>query len=241
MKAILRHVHEDGGQKGRTGATIALAKLFNSQVQCLQVTPITSYVFTDPFGGLHFTAQIYDELIRKAHEEKVQIEKALTARNVAHRWYNFDGGVAQSIVGWSRLSDLIVISKPDYDREHAMQPIPVVADVAIHARSPVLALPLNSDRTFDAAGAAVIAWNGSAEGANALRAAVPLLAQASSVTIVTIGEENCDFPAASAAAYLSLHGIVSSHKAIGPTVQATADLLLQTAATIPAADLVMGA
>jgi nucleotide-binding universal stress UspA family protein len=76
---------------------------------------------------------------------------------------------------------------------------------------PVLVVPGDA-KAFDVTAPVMVAWNGSAEAAHALRAAVPLLAAAGKVWLVSIAEASdkkprFDFPALEGAQYLSRHGI----------------------------------
>jgi nucleotide-binding universal stress UspA family protein len=81
----------------------------------------------------------------------------------------------------------------------------VTGAVAVAVGSAVLAIP--DDSSVDLDGKAMIAWNGSAESANALRRAVPLLAGAKSVHLITFGNSHNEFPATEALDYLSQHDI----------------------------------
>jgi len=81
----------------------------------------------------------------------------------------------------------------------------LASDLPLAVRCPVLAV--NSDEPLDFPLARVaVAWDGSAEAANALRSAVPLLGGAE-VTVVTVQDAAADFPATEAVAYLSRHGV----------------------------------
>jgi len=61
---------------------------------------------------------------------------------------------------------------------------------------------------FDPFGRAMVAWNGSYEAANALRAAVPMLKVASRVRLISVEESKEEqFPSTAALEYLSRHGI----------------------------------
>lgn len=188
---------------------------------------------------MYMVGALYDALEKQARDDKAVIEAQLTDINVPHEWIGFDGGVAPSIVSWSHLSDIIVLSRADYGRKDVVQPVPIVADVALSARSPVLALPL-IQRSFDPNGPAMIAWNGSPEAANALRAALPLLALAKSVTLVLADEKDTNFPACFAIDYLSMHGVSATEHRAAMTAS-IADTLIESAATLEPAYIVMGA
>jgi nucleotide-binding universal stress UspA family protein len=241
MKTVLLHVYGDDGQKARLDAAVALTRTLSGKLQCIQVTPISSYVVTEPFGGMYMVGQIYETLERQAREEKAKIDAELKASGISHEWIGFDGGVAQSIVSWSRLSDIIVLSKADYRKRDGNHPIPVVADIATGARCPVLAMPETFSGTFTATGHAMIAWNGAPEGANAVRAALPLLKLASEVMLVSVGKGSEDFPIASVADYLALHGVTAAVRELPEGETGVADVLIQAARAMSAAYVVMGA
>lgn len=239
MKTILLHVYGDEGQQSRLDVALALARAFNGKIQCVQVMPLSSYVAGDPFGGMYMVGALYEALDKQAREDKAKVDAKLVDANVAHEWVGFDGGVAPSIIGWSHLSDIIVLSRPDYSRKNVIQPVTIVADVALSARTPVLALPLVI-KDFNPMGAAMIAWNGSPEAANAMRASLSILALARSVTLVTADDKETNFPARLAIDYLALRGITAIHRH-APTNSSVADTLIETAASLKAAYVVMGA
>ena len=241
MKTILLHVYGDDGQASRVRAAVKLARAFEGTIQCVQVSPLNSYVVTEPFGGMYMVGQLFDALERQSREDKAAVDVQISATGIAYEWIGFDGGVSQSINSGSRLSDLIVRSRIADKESHRRPPIPIASDVALHARTPVLCLPVDSAASFDPAAPAVIAWNGSPEAANALRATVPLLAVASSVAIATVNSDDDEFPAARAIAYLALHGISANHYSIEESDSSVADSLTKSALSLGAGYIVMGA
>ena len=91
----------------------------------------------------------------------------------------------------------------------------------------------------------LVAWNGSSEAAVALRAAKPLLALASKVTIASVAEESdqvrFDFPASEAAKYLSREGIDAELVSIPRGEAKIADTLFSAAQMRDCGLMVMGA
>jgi nucleotide-binding universal stress UspA family protein len=134
-----------------------------------------------------------------------------------------------------------VLSKPDYGKRDGNHPIPIVADVAMSARSPVLAMPETFSGSFMPTGPAMIAWNGAPEGAHTLRAALPLLKIASAVTLVSVGKDSDNFPVANVVDYLALHAVTATVRELPIGDTAVADVLTQTAKALSAAYVVMGA
>jgi len=115
----------------------------------------------------------------------------------------------QCILSASRLVDAIIVTLPGPGRRGIGDPLPIVADLAISSRAPILAVPKGC-KAFACQGRAMVAWDGSHEAAVALCAARPLLALASEVHVVTVEEKaKRDFPPIDASEYLSRHGIAS--------------------------------
>jgi nucleotide-binding universal stress UspA family protein len=116
----------------------------------------------------------------------------------------------------------------------------IVGDVAVHARAPVLAVP-RGGTAFDAGSPALLAWNGSHEAANALRASVPLLAHAESVHLVTVGDQPESHSASQAVRYLARHGIAVQTHERPHRDRSIAQTLFDTARELEAGCLVLGA
>lgn len=239
MKSILLHVHDDEGLESRLAAALAVAHQQCGHLACIQVTPVSDYVATDPFGGMYELKALFENLAEKAVEARARVEARLTKENIEWDWSVYDEGVAASIVSRSRLTDLVVLSQSDQNHSKSIHPLPLVADVAIHSRTPVLAVPVTS-AAFDPAGTAMIAWNGSPEAAHAIRAALPLLKMASAVHVVSFNEDQ-NFPMADVRRYLAAHGVTTGcaeHRLEGQTV---GEALCKISAKFPAAYVVMGA
>jgi nucleotide-binding universal stress UspA family protein len=83
-----------------------------------------------------------------------------------------------------------------------------VTSVALKSHKPVVAVP-EECRGFDAAGCAVVAWDGSAAAMAAVTAALPLLRIADQVVLLEVKDEKRTSSAEEAASYLSRHDIRS--------------------------------
>jgi len=100
--------------------------------------------------------------------------------------------------------------------------------------------------SFDVGAPMLVAWNGSAESAHALRAAVPLLACSVKVTLACVVEERgeakgFDLPSTEGAKYLARHGIACEIVEIPRGEAKIADMLFSAAQLRDCALLVMGA
>ena len=238
MKSVLLYANPDAGLESRLQAALDVTRLFEGHLTCLQVTPYDSFIMGDPFGGIYALPTMIEQVRRTADEHRERMEQRLRGEGVAWDWLRFDGAPAQLIVDRARLCDLIVLSLPGDDRSAGVQDI--AADVLVHARSPVLAVP-SAGRGLDALGPAMIAWDGSLEASHALRLTLPMLKQASAVHVVTIAQGHREFPATDASHYLARHGISSELHEKAAAGRSTAAALLAAAVSLSAAWLVMGA
>jgi nucleotide-binding universal stress UspA family protein len=136
---------------------------------------------------------------------KARILPRLAAEDVSWDCIDTTDYVATALESASALADLIVVN-----RALDSLPLPdmraVASSLVLKAGKPILAVP-DQVRGFQAAGEALIGWDGSREAADALGAAVPLLALAGSVTLIEVGTDPIPLPAEQAAAYLSRHDI----------------------------------
>lgn len=236
MKTILLYANEDAGLESRLQGALDVARAFDGHLICLQVTPFDAFIMGDPFGGVYTLSAVLEQIRKAEDEHRAALEARLRGEGVSWDWLRYDGAPAQLIVDRSRLSDLIVLSLAGDDDG----PLSLAADVALHARAPVLAIPSDS-RSLDCLGAAMVAWNGAHEASQALRLAMPMLRRASSVKIVTVSEDRSEFPATDASTYLARHGVASELHEWPRNGRTVAEALMDASAVLEAGFIVMGA
>lgn len=136
----------------------------------------------------------------------------------------------------ARFFDLVVLGRSDrvVDQPHT----DVVEQTLIHSGRPVFVAPTKPSE--DVADSVAIGWNGSAEATRALAAALPFVASAGSVSIITIGDRH-QASAAALVDYLGWYGIAAKHQHM-PSVEGagTGQQLLSAAEEQGANLLVMG-
>jgi nucleotide-binding universal stress UspA family protein len=240
MKSILLYANDDSGLEGRMQIALDIARAYGSHITCLHATPYNSFILGDPFGGIYSLPVIMEELRAAEETHRARIENDLSREGVAFNWLHFDGSPAQIIVDHSRLTDLIILTLPTKSERAADAPLSLTADVAIHARTPVLAVPGKAG-PFDGLGTAIIAWNGSMESSHALRLSMPMLEKSSGVHIVTISDDDTDFPATEASEYLARHGVKSELHEWPLDGRQIADALIDAAAVLKGSHLIAGA
>jgi nucleotide-binding universal stress UspA family protein len=120
-------------------------------------------------------------------------------------WQVFDGTTVDALIDAARLGDILILSlgvtatgAPGHGRA-------LVSDVVTATRTPVLAIPPTCKKLcFDRA---MIAYDGGFEAANAVRAALPMLAASDAVRICEVEVAPEEFPVTDVATFLSRHGV----------------------------------
>lgn len=237
MRSILVHIAPDPGQDSRLAAAIALADSRKRRLTCLHTIPSPNYMIADP-TGVAATPALVEAIATGAQEHRERIEARLAPLDLSATWVESQGEAATELVRHARFADLVVLSLAAETGEPAL--FSTTSSVTLHSRTPTLALP-QALQSFDPAGPALIAWNGSHEAANALRSSVPLLTGARMVEIVEVGEQPPSFTAADAAHYLSAYGISARVNRIEPEGRATGERIMEQAGRIGAAYIVLGA
>jgi nucleotide-binding universal stress UspA family protein len=241
MKSVLLHVQNDGDLDAKLQAALAIVRASSGHLSCLHVTPINAYVAFDGFGGPFVMSGVLDALEENEEKMRVRIEELLAQEDIPWDYTQITGEPTHSIVSKSALADLIVLGRGHHIGTTAYPGISLLGDVLAAARSSILVQPAGQ-QVFDPVGPAVVAWNGSFEAANAMRLAVPMLAMASAVHIVTI---ECDteypFPSVTASEYLSRHGISSELHVQKADKKSIVDALISATELLNASYIVMGA
>jgi nucleotide-binding universal stress UspA family protein len=240
MKAIMLHVHEDSGQEARLRAGLDIARAHSGHITCLQIAPFSAFVASDPFGGVYALPGVLDALHDQQAKERAALEDRLRQEDVSWDVEDCTGEIARSLISRSRLADVIILSRAAGAVAHPDQPLPIVADVAVHARAPVIAVPPEATG-LACNGPMMVAWNGSIEASHALRFALPLLRLASKIHIVTVPDDRTDFPATLARTYLARHGLAAELREWPCTGRDVTGALIDAANELGAACAVMGA
>jgi nucleotide-binding universal stress UspA family protein len=203
MKNILLLIHDDAGQEARFQAALDISRAIRGHLTCLDVSIIPPIV-ADSYG-VSGGAMLLELEQESETANRQRIEKRLAAEDVSWDWIDVTGYLEPALEKASALADLIVVNRAL--TELALPDMrAVAAGLVVKSGKPVLAVPDHAEG-FNAAGAALVAWDGSHQASAALSAAVPLLALASSVTIVEVEDGSVQTGAEEAAAYLSRHGI----------------------------------
>jgi nucleotide-binding universal stress UspA family protein len=235
MKNVMLLVHDDAGQEARFQAALDLTRALEGHLTCVDVA-VFPQIIGDIYAVSVEAALFADEQMREKANRKT-LEARLAKEGVSWSWVDATGAVGVVLKERAQLADIIVVSR------RLSEPLPdmraIASEVVIGSGCTVLAVP-DDARGFDAAGHAMVAWDGSSEAIDALQSAVPLLSLAKTVTIVEVKDGTVELPAEDAASYLSRHGIkpvVVRRRARG---EPTGDVLLAEAQSERADYMVMG-
>jgi hypothetical protein len=187
MKSILLHVQDDDGLEARLQAALSIVRATGGHLTCLHVTPINAYVAFDGFGGIFVMNDIMKALDEQEAAMRAKIEGHLAREDVAWTYEQTSADPTHSLVSHGALADLIVLGRSRHSKSAAYPAMAMFGDILKTSRTPIMVYP-DGREIFDPVGTAVIAWNGSFEAANAMRAALPLLKQASTVQVLSIDE-----------------------------------------------------
>lgn len=196
MRSILCPVDRSDTLDDRVETALALARATNGHVSFQIATPFAQMAVWEPFGGAAISAVAINDARELDEQLARQLDARLAPQDVPFDVAIDDQGRIEAAAAAGRFADVLVASLDD----------PVLEEIVLSLRSPVLAVPRGVPMVaFD--GPVLVAWDGGHESANALRAGLPLFAQASAVHLLTVREKDGSFPAADAACYLSRHGI----------------------------------
>jgi len=240
MRSIVLHIQDDDCFEARFQAALDIAKAFGGHITCVQAIPFDVMAPGDVFGT--GAAQLLPILRENADALRQRVEERLADEDVSWDWVQDFDAPGHMLMAHAALADLIVLGTNEPRGGRGVSPL--AGEVAIHARTPVLAVP-PAVRGFDASAPAVVAWNGSIEASHALRAALPLLLRAATVELVTVeetrGKRAFDLPPTEGAEFLSRHGIECDMVAIPLRDGSAQDALRNAVQVRRAGYVVMGA
>ena len=246
----------DGSSRDDTklGVALALARRYDAHLTGL--CPLELLLPADvsfALGGYpdlwalpEFSKQIEAQARTKAAIIEAGFREALRREGVSGEW-EFDGGsLIAAVAHRAQASDLLVIGQADPDNPLPEPARTLLEDVLMTAGRPLLIIPYAG--RFDVIGAnALIGWTATRESARAVHDALPLLAPAAKVTVLTVETRQSTSPDArtlptvESANHLARHGLdVTAARTVVTDGLSPADALLDYASDISADLLVVG-
>lgn len=243
----------DGGPAAEAAARAALsaADSFGAHLQLLHVRPdpeslvpmigegMSGVMLDQMVDGFRVESQQRAAVARRLYETLTAERSGAPAAGKATIAFREEEGREDDVAARiGRLHDLIVLARSE--RQAGTPATVTLESVLLHSGRPVLAAPAEPVRSIGRN--IVVAWNGKAQAAHALGAAIPFLAKADTVTVLTAVESHTPGRPAEVVRYLAWHGI----RADGVEVPAASpgkvgQLLLERVGQAGADLLVMGA
>lgn len=228
VKTILVHVADDDQQENRLQTALSLARAASAHLSFVHVTPIEAYVAFDNFGGVFVMKDLIANLETRNAELQSEIEDRLAGEDVSWDYEQTTGNVMSALISRASLADLVITMRHPKRQDFVGPTTGFLGELLQRSRTPVL-VPAAGTNTFDPTGPALIAWNGSFEAANAVRASLGMLRLASDVSIIHVPETKADakaFPGTRLVEYLSRQGIHAELTVTPPpTGDAAADVV----------------
>ncbi len=241
MKSILLHIDHDPALEARLQVALDMARATNGHITCLEAVSYNVFTPGDVYGSA--VAAAIPVIRENAEKLREEVEAKLAHEGVPWDWRFEYGMAADRLLQAAPLADIVILG-PAEAATAARGPSALVGDVVLKAPVPVLVVPADV-RGFDVGAPMLVAWNGSAESAHALRAAVPLLACSCQVTLACVIEDapgsGRDLPSTEGARYLARHGIACEMVEIPRGQAKIADTLFAAAQLRGCGLLVMGA
>ena len=172
-----------------------------------------------------------------------RFREAVRPHAIEGDWYLFGAGESDELAALATTVDLVILGQtsPDYHLPTGFHP----GDLVLACGRPMLVVPYAGD--FAAVGRRVlVGWDGTREASRALHDAMPLLAKAEAVTVVTVRAREAEFehdgPAlARVVRHLQRHGIAARSEETLRGDLPISDVLLSRAADLDADLIVAGA
>ena len=248
-KDLLVVLASDAASRRRIGVAAALAERFAAHLVGLYPLPVPEVPRHLGYYDPTLLDPFFHELRQRAQEasdkEREAFEHAANLRGLSAEWRVVAEGPESDPALHARYVDLTILGQLDPDRGDLELIRPRPEQVTFASGRPVLIVPYAGH--FETIGHRVlIGWNASREATRAVNDAMPLLAAADVVTVLTIDaregpDAHGELPGADISLHLARHGVKAE---IERTVSAgipAGEVLLSRAADLGADLLVIGA
>lgn len=248
-KDLLVVVDAEPDARQRVTLAASLAKRYGAHLTALYPKVVPGVA-----GALgFFDPALLDPVYRAAEERsgggaeaaRCHFENVVTRRGLSAEWRDVEGDPTELTIQHGRYADLIVLGQVEPGNAEAMLTRPRLADVALVAGRPALAIPYTGH--FEGVGNRVlVAWDGTREASRAVNDAMPLLTAASSVVVVTVDPDQTQAkrdgtPGTDIALHLARHGVRTETQRTFSAGVGIGETLLSRASDLEIDLMVMGA
>jgi len=198
---------------------------------------------TPLFGPVYRDAE--PQIRAESESSRLHFEEIARRYSLSSDWRTASGYPSEVAAVHGRYADLVILGQIDPDDVGAALVRPRPEEVALLTGRPILVVPY-AGAFADIGQTVLVAWDASREATRAVNDAMPLLATASSVTVITVDPEHGpeghgEVPGADIALHLARHGVsVRVERTVSAGI-GIGDALLSRASDLGADLLVMGA
>jgi nucleotide-binding universal stress UspA family protein len=257
IKTILVPVEGLPADESALATALLAAKAFDAHLAALHVRidPAEVVAATATVGlgvGVGMTdmmGELERDAVARAAKARATFDAAVSQSGIAlsaapaggsalsAEWRDQTDHEPERVIAAARASDLVVIGRAGPDGSALT---PTMEAALMDSGTPVLVAPATAPKALF--GTVVIAWKPTAQATRAVSAAMPFLAQAKRVVVVSIGEAESNSADASAGIVgrLQWHGFPVEQRHVAATDKPAAETLLAVAAELGADLLVMG-
>ena len=246
---IMIPIRGDGKSENVLAHAAALARRFHAHVEAIHCRPQAKDLM--PYGvpvPAFLKKQIAESATDLADEEEKKLRAEFDALlpqlgltpgkgGNAASWREEPGKQIDVIRIHGRLADVVVVAKPDRDRNLGAN---TLRAALFNTGRPVMMCPMQASHPSSLCEHVSIAWNGSVEASRAVALTTDIISAAARVTVLTAGEEKSGASAENLLEYLELRGVnatldrFKAERSIGRS-------LLERSAAAGADTLIMGA
>ncbi|RZF29634.1 universal stress protein [Paraburkholderia sp. UYCP14C] len=246
-KSILVHLDTSVRARPRLEIALQLAHRFHAHLTGLFSTYVPP---RHEFFVMAGTAEYYVEHERQRHEKAGSLERLFHAElaraKVEGQWIAIDGYANDVVPPYARLADLIVLGQTDPTDPEAFIAEQFVEHVVLSAGRPVLLVP-SAGSVAPPSRHVLVAWDGSREATRAIHDALPFLAHAAKVSLLTVHSRTDQPPrdriaGADIALTMARHGVKVDVRELSVEADTpVGDALLSQASNLECDLIVMGA
>lgn len=247
FKNLLLHLDHSSGCKNRLELAFALAKKYDALITGLFVVPdyvVPSYV--EAQISVDLITDVTEKALARAGDTMADYRKLADDAGVRMDAHVLEGQVIPILREHSKYSDLLILGQDDPDDpDNASYGL---ADALLFEGACACIVVPHSGKLAVPGKRVLLTWNASRESARALREALPLLATAEDVVVLSSEPDDADTEIARGhphadelARFLESHGIKSISSGIADLDISTSDAILGQAAEMDADLIVMGA
>jgi nucleotide-binding universal stress UspA family protein len=240
-KDLLVVLDESRHCRTRLATATALARRFGARLAGFYAMPRLEL---SPFLADQFPpealAEAHARVAQRRDDAEALFREVTDTGGITAQWREAQGDATDLATWHGRHADLAILGQADPDED--VGPDIAVERFLLGTGRPTLMLPYNF--AGEAPGRSVIvAWNGTSQAARAVHDALPLLAGAEKVVLLTVDHPSApigDSGGATLAEHLAQHGIAAQPRLVVTDGIAPADALLSYAADEAADLIVMG-